>query len=405
MRKKTGFIVGLESCTDIRAEMDLNAIEHLAKSTKSGLGKELGRALIALKKGEDGEAAIDGKDTGTLLSEIKNAGIKVTKQLGGNAALESSQLISLGAAVHFAGNFFLSEKEAMPDEIFFGKADFRYAHRSGMNPRSIILQHKNSRYILSDGSGRRIESLKKYIASLPGIVRKLRAEEKISAISLPGWHVVFADGVADEDERLVKKALSEIKKSGMLMFTDTGGFGTLLDRDIEKLWHIYGAFDVVGMNEFELKRICDALKISSKNIGAAMAGLLKKNRSHTIWLHTRDFQASASKKFGEGLLRYARENAAAAGVLHVEGRQYPGAKEIFARKKSGRRVRIAAVKNHFDCGRKAFQASLEKSAALPDGISFSVTPSFAARKLECEVGAGDISAATYLWSLTSLRRA
>lgn len=390
MRKKTGFIVGLESCTDIRAEMDLNALRHLAKSTKSGLGKELGRALIALKKGEDGETAVDGKDTGTLLSEIKKAGIKVTKQLGGNAALESSQLISLGATVHFAGNFFRAKKDETHGRLFFGKADFRYARRSGMNPRSIILQHRNSRYILSEGRGERIASLKKYIASLPGIVRKLTEKEKISAISLPGWHVIFANGVADEDERLVKKALSEIKKSGILMFTDTGGFGTLLDRDIEKLWHIYGAFDVVGMNEFELKRICDALKISSKNIPEAMAELLKGGRSRTIWLHTHDFQASASKKFGAEALKNAEENAAAAGVLHVEGRQYPGAKEIFKRKKSGGRISTATIK---------------KSAALPDGISFSVTPSFAARKLECEVGAGDISAATYLWSLISLQQA
>lgn len=393
MHNGISVIVGLESCMDCKAGVSIKTVRRLSKSTKSGLKKELLIALRALSRGTDGEIAADGKNVSALLSEIKAGGAKIATDLGGNPAIAASQLISLGTRVHFVGNIFRREKEMLSSEAFFKKCGFGFSEELDSAPISLVLEHESSRFIICEGRGRRINDLRECIAQLPEIVPSIGRKEKISAIYLPSWHVVFANGITEKDASFLEKTLEKIRKTGILMFTDTGSFGRLKDSDVAKLWRIYGMFDVIGMNEFEFQRLCDTvlgIKNEKKDrIHSRLAALLQSCRAHTIWLHTKDFQASVSKKISASKLGNAEENASAAGVLRIEEDGYPAEKMIRIRKKTGGRIRdIPDV----------------RMSGVPQGMSFSMTPCDRLRhRIKSEAGAGDVSAATYLWSLLSLQ--
>ena len=385
MQKRMSVILGLESCTDMQANLKPAEISRIANSTKSGLKTELMLAAGTLAKNEDTEIAADGKNLDLLIREIRNAGAKFSATLGGNPSIEASQLLALGANVYFAGNFFQKQKAVFSDEIFFKNANMKFATQDKRNPVSLILQHKSSRAILCDGSGRRIGDFRDYISSLPDIVREMQKNNSIDAISIPSWHVLFAGGAPKKDIELVKGAVKKIKKSGIMMFTGTGGFEGLSDRELLRLWEIYGTFDVVGMNEFECMRLAEANNITkSMNERGTLSALLEKSGAHTIWLHTRDFVASASNKFGAQLLKQANKNAAAAGALHVEYGGYPGAKKIFEMMRNRKEKRGDAV-----CGASGARQNPE----------FSKDPGFEISGIKREVGAGDVSSAAYLWSI------
>lgn len=385
MQKRMSVLLGLESCTDMQANLKPAEISRIANSTKSGLRDELSLAARTLLRKEDDEIAVDGKNLDLLIREIKNAGAKFSATLGGNPAIEASQLLALGANVYFAGNFFQKQKAVFPDDIFFKNANMKFAAQDKRNPVSLILQHKSSRVILCDGSGRRMDDLRNCILSLPDVVRKMQKNDALDAISIPSWHVLFAGGAPKKDIELVKGAVKKIKKSGIMMFTGTGGFEGLSDAKLRMLWKIYGTFDVVGMNEFECMRMAKANNIpKSLNEEGTLSALLTTCGAHTIWLHTRDFVASASNKFGRGALQNANKNAAAAGALHVEFCGYPDAKKIFAMMRNRKEKRGNAVYGASGARQKP---------------EFSKDMAFEIQRIKCEVGAGDVSSATYLWSV------
>jgi len=369
----------------MQADITPGEITRLAASTKSDLKKEISEASKTLSDGEDDEIAVDGKNLDILIREIKNAGTKISANIGGNPALEASQLLALGANVYFAGNFFQKQKEAFPNEIFFKHADMRFARESKKNPVSLIFQHKSSRVILCDGSGRRMDGLRDYISSFPDIVSEMQKERSIDAISIPSWHVIFAGGAPKKDIELVTGTIEKIRKNGIMMFTETGSFNGMDDAEVLRIWQAYGAFDVVGMNEFECKRLAEANNIpegaGTKN---TLSGLLAKSGAHTVWLHTRDFTASASNKFDAKTLEDANNTAAAAGSLHVENGGYPDAKKISAM---------------INDGKERSRNNSDNSANIGQKPEFSKGGGFRISKVKREVGAGDISAAAYLWNI------
>jgi hypothetical protein len=140
--------------------------------------------------------------------------------IGGGAAIQCSQFLSLGVRAHYLGNYYPSQIKG----TLFSGSDFSMARPSELNPRSIVLQFSGDRFILGSGRGRRIADLRDYIESLPqtiagssriaGSSGMAGRSGKPDTISLVGWHVLVALGVEDVDVDLVVSALKESKEAG-----------------------------------------------------------------------------------------------------------------------------------------------------------------------------------------------
>ncbi len=364
---------GLESSTDIWVSLNsLEALLDLSKTTESGMGDELRQAYKSLRDNVGDEMPIDGRDLEVLIDELKSCS-HMDVSIGGGAAIQCSQFLSLGARAHYLGNYYPSQIKG----TLFSKSDFSMARPSELNPRSIVLQFSGDRFILGSGKGRRIADLRDYIESLPqtisGSSGMAGRSGKPDAISLVGWHVLFALGVEDVDVDLVVSALKSLRKLEIpIMFTDTGGFGKMDDIEIRKLWEIYETFDILAMNEVEFLRLSRVFSLRGNEDERLRELMMLGEKTGTVWLHTRAYQKSVSCKFDTDRLVAAQEFASAAGCLRVETGGFPTSKEIESLSRPGRSSESQGV---------------VKTAGLRS------------RRIRSEVGAGDVSCASFLWKL------
>jgi sugar/nucleoside kinase (ribokinase family) len=360
--------VGLESSIDIWVSLDsIEDLLALSTKTKSGMESELKSAYECLRDNIGDEIPVDGRDLEVLIEELRPMS-RMESSVGGGAAIQCSQFLSLGANAHYLGNYY-------PDQIrgtLFSKSDFSLGRPSGLNPRSVVLQIKGDRFILSSGRGRRIMDLRDYIQRLPQRILKAANQERPDAISLVGWHVLFAQGVEDSDIDLVISSLQGIEELSIPMFTDAGGFGKIENAEIKKLWKIYESFDILTMNEWEFARLSKVLSITGDE-DDRLKDLMELGRNtNTVWLHTREYQKSISRKHDKNELSSAQEFASAAGCLRVETGGFPSPEEI--------------------------------ERVIRPGRSFSsrgvvTTKGLRSRRVRSEVGAGDVSCASFLWKL------
>ncbi|MCJ7444761.1 MAG: hypothetical protein MUO26_09575 [Methanotrichaceae archaeon] len=357
--------VGLESATDVWVKLrSLNDLIEISSRTKSGMHEELVMAYQMLLKNIGDEIPVDGKATNILIDEIKGVA-QIETSIGGSAAIETSQFLALGACPCYLGNYYPRQIEGSP----FSKADFSLADPLDLNPISIILQTSGDRFILANGEGRRIDYLLSYIVELPNLVAHSSCSK---AFSLVGWHVLFGLGVNLKDVNAVVSSIQRIRKYGLPMFTDMGGFGKKSDQEIRWLWKIYELFDILSMNEREFQKLCDVFSLEGSE-EQRLERLMELGRHpKTIWLHTRDYQLSISCQFSPLKLAIAQEFSSAAGCLRVETGDFPSIQEIKSRNAPNR------------------------STNLGNAIR---TKSLKIRSFKTEVGAGDVSAASFLWSL------
>ena len=359
--------VGLESATDVWAKLEsLGDLLELSRKTRSGLSEELELAYRMLKENKGDEIPVDGRDTSILIDELKRIA-QIENSIGGSAAIETSQFLALGANPSYLGNYYPHQIEGS----LFSKANFSLAKPSDLNPLTIILQTTGDRFILSNGVGRRISYLLDYIISLPD---RIGASPAVDAFSLVGWHVLFGLGVGGDDVDAVVLAIKRLREYGRPMFSDTGGFGRKSDREIRLLWKIYELFDILSMNQREFQKICNAFSVEGSDEQKLNSLLELGQNLHTIWLHTREHQMSVSHQFEPKKLALAQEFSSAAGCLRVETGNFSSTSEIESRSIPGRSV-------------------LFKNGAR--------TSSLESRNFKTEVGAGDVSAASFLWNLLS----
>ncbi|MDM7912672.1 MAG: hypothetical protein QUS09_06205 [Methanotrichaceae archaeon] len=358
--------VGLESSSDIWVSLDsLEALLDLSKKTESGMGDELKLAYKSLRDNVGDEVPVDGRDLEVLIEELKPCS-RMEVSIGGGAAIQCSQFLSLGARAHFLGNYYPSQIKG----TLFSGSDFSMAQPSELNPRSIVLQFSGERFILGSGRGRRIADLRDYIESLPRTIAG--SSEKPDAISLVGWHVLFALGVEDANVDMVVSALKSLRELQVPMFTDTGGFGKMNDVEIRKLWRIYEMFDILAMNEVEFSRLSRVFSLRGDEDERQKELMTLGEKTSTLWLHTRAYQKSISSEFDTDRLAAAQEFASAAGCLRVETGGFPTLKDIESLSKPGRSSESQGV---------------VKTAGLQS------------RRVRSEVGAGDVSCASFLWKL------
>ncbi|HSD58654.1 MAG TPA: hypothetical protein VLB04_10765 [Methanotrichaceae archaeon] len=376
--------VGLESSTDIWVSLNsLEALLDLSETTESSMGDELRQAYKSLRDNVGDEMPVDERDLEVLIEELKSCS-HMDVSIGGGAAIQCSQFLSLGVRAHYLGNYYPSQIKG----TLFSGSDFSMARPSELNPRSIVLQFSGDRFILGSGKGRRIADLRDYIESLPRTIAessRAAGSSKIAessgiagrsgkpdAISLVGWHVLFALGVEDVDVDLVVSALKSLRKLEIPMFTDTGGFGKMDDIEIRKLWEIYETFDILAMNEVEFLRLSNVFSLRGDEDERLRELMMLGEKTGTVWLHTRAHQKSVSCKFDTDRLVAAQEFASAAGCLRVETGGFPTSKEIESLSRPGRSSESRGV---------------VKTAGLRS------------RRVRSEVGAGDVSCASFLWKL------
>lgn len=360
--------VGLESSTDVWVSLrSLDDLLEISCRTKSDMNEELKLAYRGLKENVGDEIPVDGKDTEILINELSGIA-HIETSIGGSAAIETSQFIALGERPYYLGNYYPHQLQGS----LFSRADFSLAIPSKLNPISIILQTTGDRFILANGEGRRIDNILNYIKSLPGIIEPLARPE---ALSLVGWHVLFS---LDVDKSKIDSAVSSlrsIRKLGISIFTDTGGFGKKSDQEILRLWEIYESFDILSMNEWEFQRLCKVLSLEGSEEQRLSKLLELSQNLKTIWLHAKDYQMSISYQFSLRRLAIAQEFSSAAGCLRVETGRFPSISDINDRSVPGR------------------------SNAMGDVVK---TRSLRIRSFTTEVGAGDVSAASFLWKLLGL---
>ncbi len=293
--------------------------------------------------------------------------------------------------VIFLGGFFPKQIKELPVDSgkFYGNVDFSFAQAfEDLHPGSYILQALGSnRYVLCDGPGRRIGQLRPYIQKLSQVLEQvLDKYGELDMVNLVGWQVLFANGINDQDLKLVKTTVKKIREMvDSPFFTDAGGLASFRGEDRKLLYQIYSLFDILSFNEDELLKISQTLGIAAEDEFQTMSKILEISGFNTVWLHSLDYQMSLSKKYEKNTLEEAQIASAAAGVHRVEKGTFPTTAELSNRKK---------IKNYSEKGLAKVEDVTKKYSGAKN-FKFAITPCFAARSFTSTVGAGDVSAAAY----------
>ena len=396
--------VGLESTLDAWVTFpSLGDFARFALDYKGRLAKHVkdGYEMVAAGRGD--EVSIDGwmKDAQELVRRARKSGADIRYKLGGNGAQEATALKALGSDVILIGGIFPNQmvKLSLKDRRFLEGVDLSFAHTSKRyNPTSFILQTRGAnRYILCEGRGRRIDHLRPYMQKLPSLLEQILDEYgRLDMVNLVGWHVLFANGISDRDFRLVKGMLERIRSTvDSPLFTDTGGLAAFDGRERRLLCQIYSMFDILSVNEDEVLQVSRTVGAETKDEFRAMYNILKSLKGpSTVWLHSLDYQASLSMKYGRKLLERAQVAAAAAGVFRVEKGAYPTLRELAKRKK---------INDYSKEGLETVRYVVKKYGCEMGGAKLVVTPCYKARSFTSTVGAGDVAAAAYTYTIVGGR--
>ena len=219
---------------------------------------------------------------------------------------------------------------------------------------------------------------------------------RLDMVNLVGWHVLFANGISDRDFRLVKNMMERIRnKVDSPLFTDAGSLGAFDERGRRLLCRIYSMFDILSVNGDEVSQVSRAMGVDAKDEFKAMHHILKSLKGpSTVWLHSLDYQASLSKNYGKGLLEEAQRAAALAGVYRVEKGTYPTPVELTKQKK---------IKNYSKEGLETVRYAMKKYGGGMGGAKLIVTSCYRARNFTSTVGAGDVAAAAYTYTIPAGR--
>jgi hypothetical protein len=392
---------GLESTLDVWVTFpSLGDFARFAQNYKGRFTKHVRDGYETVKAGRGDEVSVDGEveDIQKLVRRARNSGANVRCMLGGNGAQEAAALKALGANVIFTGGIFPNQmiKLSLKSRRFFEGVNFSFAHTSKRyNPISFILQAPGTnRYILCEGRGRRIDQLRPYMQKMPSLLKQILDKYgRLDMVNLVGWHVLFANGISDRDFSLIEGMIRKIRDVvDSPLFTDAGGLTAFSGREKHLLCRIYSMFDILSVNEDEVLQVSRVLGGETGDEFQAMRNILNSpGRLSTIWLHSLDYQASLSTKYGRELLERAQVAAAAAGVYRVERGIYPSLQELIKRR---------GVKDYSQKGLMIAKEAVGKYAGKVGNAKLVVIPCYKARSFTSTVGAGDVAAAAYTHTIT-----
>lgn len=390
--------VGLESTIDILITFStIEKLKDFSKDYTGDLSHYVRTGYNKILSGAGGEVPIDGKkkEAEQMLKKAKELGAEIKYSFGGNAAQQAATLERLDCETIFLGGLFPRSFSKLGSRQFLKRTHKELSQKFKIySPASYILQViDENRYILTEGEGRRIDQLRPYLEKLPERVRKAKDKfGSLDAISLVGWQVIFGNRLKKEDLETAAKSIKRIHNDNdVLLFTDTGGVSGLDETERNRLCKIYSLFDILSVNEDEILEVDRSLGYSSNDKFQAMKQIMKKTDNvSTVWLHTKDFQATISSFFQTETLKKAQELSALAGLYKVETGDFP----TLAKMKNLREKRNLSRK-----GSKINKEVKAKYGNKIDGYEFVITPAYKSEEFFSTVGAGDVSGATYLFSL------
>lgn len=398
---KPTIAVGLESTFDTMITFpDMEAFESFSKGYEDGLSEQVERAYERISSGSGGEEPIDGKreEAEEMLELAKEEGAEIKYSIGGNASQESITLNRLGADAIFLGQLcsqsvnklHQADRERLDDlDLEFSINFDQYA------PGSYILQAPHSeRYILAEGEGRRIEQLRPYVRELPATVGEVKNEYgELDAVCVVGVHIVFGNDLTEDDLKLMIDTVEEIREdTDTMLFTDAGGLGGLEQEEKRRISEIFSCFDVLSVNGDELMEVSRSLGFDPENEITAMKKLVDgENDLHTVWMHTEDYQITLSKHFSVEKLKEAEDISALAGLYAVENKDYPDWGDIMNLKES---------REKSEKGEMLARQIEEEYQNTIDGMQLVASPCYEPEHFVSTVGAGDVSSAGYVYSLT-----
>lgn len=389
--------VGPESTLDIWVTFpSLADFREFVRRYRGPLAEYMKDAYTAVRDGTGGELPTDGEagDVQKLLDVADRQGARIKYALGGNGGQEAAALKALGANVIFAGYLFPDQLSRLTKEErnYFSGADMSFARSSDRKPVSVIMQaHGTNRFILCDGEGRRIAQLRTYLQKLPGTLEQIfNKYGRLDMVNLVGWHVLFGNGISDRDFRIIERMIRKIRKVvDSPLFADAGSFAVFDESERRLLCRIYSMFDVLSVNGDEVLQVSRAMGAETKDEFQAMRNILESSGGiSTIWVHSLDYQASLSTKYGRGLLENAQLTAATAGVCRVEKGSYPTLEDLTKRRK---------IKNYSEKGLKTVNHASKEYGGKIGGAELVVTPCYKAREFASTVGAGDVASAAYTY--------
>ncbi|MFB6216443.1 MAG: ADP-dependent glucokinase/phosphofructokinase, partial [Candidatus Aenigmatarchaeota archaeon] len=263
------------------------------------------------------------------------------------------------------------------------------------NPSSYILQAANTdRYILTEGEGRRIDQLRPYIQVLPETLKEIEDEYgTLDAINLVGLHVIFGNKLEVSDHRIMTETIDKLRnRHDSIFFTDAGGITGMEEEERKRLWEIYSQFDAISLNRDEILQIAGDISDEDLDEIEAMNEILNKSENiSTVWLHTSHYQISLTSEFEKVVLKAAQDNSALAGLYRVEEAGYPTIDELVERKEK---------RKNSEEGKRVISKYRDKHGDVIDDRELIYTPCYEAEKFETTVGAGDVSAAAFLSTIT-----
>ncbi|HID91273.1 TPA: hypothetical protein EYP44_04865, partial [Candidatus Bathyarchaeota archaeon] len=313
--------VGLEATIDVWVTFpSLDDLGRFARRYGGRLAEHVRRGYEAIAAGRGDEVSIDGRarDARTLVRQAREFGADIRRSLGGNGAQEAATLEAIGANAVFLGAVPSSLIAGLPPESreHFERADLSFAYVTEHRPASYILQAPmTNRFILCEGTGRRIEQLRPYLQGLPAVLERVADRYgRLDMVNLVGWHVLFANGIDDRDLRMIRNMIEDIRNAiGSPIFTDAGGLAAFDQRERRLLCKIYSLCDVLSVNEDEVLQVSRAMGASAEDEFRAMHDILTSlERVSTVWLHALEYQASLSTAYERHALEGAQVAAASA---------------------------------------------------------------------------------------------
>lgn len=390
--------VGLESTLDVVITYpSLEVLAEFSQNYSGGLESQVKEGYRQLERGSGGEVPIDGKreEAKRLLTRSEELGAEIGYFFGGNAAQEAVTLSRLGSESVFLGALFpsLFSKLSGEQKEILGEIDTEFVEMlEGYSPSSYILQAPDTnRYILAEGQGRRIDQLRSYLKKLPVLIEKVEQKYgRLNAVSLVGWQVLFGNKLTEKDSNLVSQVIKDIRsRTDAYLFTDTGGFSDLSKQEQNRLREIHFSFDAISTNEDEILQLSAGMKSREEDEIQLMLNVLKsKNFLSTIWLHTPEYQVTLTENLSRSCLETAQDFAALAGLYKVELGDYPGSRSL---------SEFREAHDFEQEGKNRIDSFYSKYGERVDGKRLVLTPCYAEERFISTVGAGDVSAATYLY--------
>lgn len=398
-KKEPAIAVGLDSTSDnIITFPDLPGFEKFSSEYEGDLSPHVERAYRKISSGTGDEFSIDGREEEAkrMMEMAEQRGAEVDLSLGGNASQESVTFGKLGARAIFLGGVFPSSIGRLSGEGGpFEDVDLSFAEETDeYDPASYILQApETDRYILTEGRGRRIDQMEGYLKSLPDKIERIEElYDGLDAFCFVGGHVLFGNGISEEDFELTSNVIGEIReRTDALLFTDFGGTESISKREKNRLSKLFSLFDVLSVNDVELFEMADVLISKSGDEIQLMKDILDlENELSTIWIHSSEYQATLSSKFSLETLERAQDFSALAGLHKVETGDFPDLETI---------QKLSENREFSEEGLERVKEVRDKYGESLNGRDLAVTPCYEPEKFFTTVGAGDIASAVYVYSL------